>query len=607
MAGASEGNTRSLRDARPSVESHSSVPYRSQLIYCKVCHKTTFSCRLLAEIVDSIPQYKRKLKDWDYTKNLKASICRSIGGSLKRRGLTYNTAKTVVGGVALNPERLKRALQRHNVPSLKRKWNSGRYCLNIWKAGWSLSETEQRSPTPEEVQILNTAHVASHVMKTTQDRTIEDENHSIQLPRGVTAYSGQIPSGVDSGTLSSNQPKSVAAPMLPPQWPINPCHTNASLSSLLHIVRTGRVPGENRRPLDNIASIFLLATALDHAVASRDAPVVKRLLDYSATSPELPSHQESISLVAPNPLFHALVSGDQEISEILLRAGVGVEQLYRRYYHLPSGASSTDGTIAQFFDRAAEPCCLATILYLVIYNRHTRLLRKLLDWSKYDKRQMWHKIPCALALPVWLGYAEGVEILIKGHANVRAVFATGSRIFNLLQAAAFQGHSHVIPILIKAGIDINSPALGRRGRTALQHAARNGDKEMSLSLLEHGADVNAPCAEDQGLTALQAAAMSGKEDIVELLLRRGAEVNAPASKKGYTSLSASIRADSFEVFELLVRAGARFGPGQYDLLSSVPQGWRQSKSYAWLYEKTLELIHNDRCLAPYLSQSSRLE
>ncbi|ETI19710.1 hypothetical protein G647_08723 [Cladophialophora carrionii CBS 160.54] len=49
----------------------------------------------------SIPQYKRKLKEWKYVKNLKASVCRAIGSGLERRGLTHDTATATNDGLQL--------------------------------------------------------------------------------------------------------------------------------------------------------------------------------------------------------------------------------------------------------------------------------------------------------------------------------------------------------------------------------------------------------------------------------------------------------------------------------------------------------------------------
>ena len=69
----------------------------------------------------SKPQYKRRLKDWGYSKNLKASTCKAIGRSLDRRKLSGKNAVAVVRGATLSSQQLQGALRRHHLPSLKQK------------------------------------------------------------------------------------------------------------------------------------------------------------------------------------------------------------------------------------------------------------------------------------------------------------------------------------------------------------------------------------------------------------------------------------------------------------------------------------------------------
>jgi hypothetical protein len=81
----------------------------------------------LAHFSHSAAQYKRKLKEWGYTKNIKASVCQAIGRGLERRNLTSTSAVILVNGVHLSPRRLQRALRRHPVSTFERKRAEGKF------------------------------------------------------------------------------------------------------------------------------------------------------------------------------------------------------------------------------------------------------------------------------------------------------------------------------------------------------------------------------------------------------------------------------------------------------------------------------------------------
>jgi len=76
---------------------------------------------------------------------------------------------------------------------------------------------------------------------------------------------------------------------------------------------------------------------------------------------------------------------------------------------------------------------------------------------------------------------------------------------NPLQAAAREGNSKMVELLLSYKADINAPAYLNGGRTALQSALEGEDTvQVASLLLDKGADVFAPAAILGGVTALEA-------------------------------------------------------------------------------------------------------
>lgn len=89
-----------------------------------------------------------------------------------------------------------------------------------------------------------------------------------------------------------------------------------------------------------------------------------------------------------------------------------------------------------------------------------------------------------------------------------------------LHAAARNGRSDIIRILLDAGADVNSRDYW--GDTALEYAAYKGSIESVKLLLDNGADVNSK--DNHGKTPLIAAAEGYHTDIIKLLIDKGAHL-----------------------------------------------------------------------------------
>jgi hypothetical protein len=97
--------------------------------------------------------------------------------------------------------------------------------------------------------------------------------------------------------------------------------------------------------------------------------------------------------------------------------------------------------------------------------------------------------------------------------------------YTALMAAAGNGHTELVKLLIDKGADMNAIWPGwSNGVTALMIAAYNGHTEVVKLLLDKGADVDVK--NPYGMTALIYAAIHGHTEIARLLMNKGADVNA---------------------------------------------------------------------------------
>ena len=205
--------------------------------------------------------------------------------------------------------------------------------------------------------------------------------------------------------------------------------------------------------------------------------------------------------------------------------------------------------ISRSLDRIPNPIYYASLLGL------NQTLRALISVSQ-DESEMSKQINAnggdlgnALQAASYNGHDHVIHILLDNGADISA---QGGFYGHALQAASHSGHGHVIHILLDNGADINAQG-GYYGH-ALQAASDEGHFQIVQLLLKRGANVNA-----QGGVygnALQAASFNSHIQIVQLLLDNGAHVNTQGGKIYNNALQAASCNSHYEVVQLLLDNGA---------------------------------------------------
>ncbi len=144
-----------------------------------------------------------------------------------------------------------------------------------------------------------------------------------------------------------------------------------------------------------------------------------------------------------------------------------------------------------------------------------------------------------------LGSVNDVKVFLRRDPEaIRRPNAIGLYPIHL---AADQGRSEVIPILLAAGADVNTPHPEVRA-TPLQYAAAGGHLDAVRTLLDAGAKIDA--VDSVGRTPLMWAASKGNEEVVQELLKRGADAKS-TTNTGWTAQRYAEQGGHTRVVELL--------------------------------------------------------
>ena len=148
------------------------------------------------------------------------------------------------------------------------------------------------------------------------------------------------------------------------------------------------------------------------------------------------------------------------------------------------------------------------------------------------------------------GFRDAAEHIIAEHPE--QIHAKGGFNMTPLHAAAINGHTDILSLLIKHGADVEAQDLG--GETPLHRASGEGKVEAGRCLLDHGANIN-PQAR-RNLTPVCAAVFSGHVECARMLLERGAAMDIrPKWDGSRTPLTAAIQSRKIELVRLLLEYG----------------------------------------------------
>ena len=224
------------------------------------------------------------------------------------------------------------------------------------------------------------------------------------------------------------------------------------------------------------------------------------------------------------PLFHAVLSGNKEIVELLINKG--------------------EKFIIKEKDNEGR-----TPLFHAVFSGNKEIIELLI--SKGAKLNIAdNEGRTILFNTVFNGNNEIVELLINKGARLNKADKVG---FTPFLMAIISENKEIIELLISKGVDINIVA-ENEGRTPLIHSVFSGNKEIVELLISRGAEID--LADSEGFTPLIHAILKENEEIIELLISRGAEIDL-ADSEGKTPLIYAVLKENKEIIELLISGGAK--------------------------------------------------
>jgi ankyrin repeat protein len=331
----------------------------------------------------------------------------------------------------------------------------------------------------------------------------------------------------------------------------------------------------------------LLEAGADPLCQSGDGPsalaMACKLGRYQMVEKLLAAIQDHSRLASSaEPLKAAVLAGHAAIVRLLLAAGVPVNIRGQHDVTPLHDAVRQDSVevVQVLLETGAEVNAKDKAGYTPLHNatetnKHQHIPLLIQKGARLDATTVENFTPAMIAAN-WDGVA--LNLLLKAGARIDGVANTG---LNALHIAASTGCHETIPILVKAGLPVNSrsrvsnstalavAAAGRPGRElgmATRPAVLNGmsldkprmrpDSDYLITvekLLAAGADVSA--TDKEGNQPLHLAVSSDQLPVVRLLLAKGAKVDALNAKE-LTVLHIAAAAASPAMIEFLLAQGA---------------------------------------------------
>ena len=286
-------------------------------------------------------------------------------------------------------------------------------------------------------------------------------------------------------------------------------------------------------------------TAIASAVRNGYLPIVQLLVGEDA-DPHLQPYE------LQEPLYSAVESGNQDIAELLLKAGADPNYISTADGRSPlaSAVESDDLKLAKLLaeNGAAMLCVLPAAAAVVGRTSDGKILEPPLmsvafDHENLDMIRLLLDLKAPLDHPGKDGTTPLRRALDKKNVSlVQLLLSHGADPGDTLFLALQQADSAVIDLLLAHGASLNRK--DANGDTPLHIAVERGDVALVEQLLESEPDLSTTGRHGQTVFALATAAQN--LPLMERFLKRGADPNAPfAHEDLQDSFKAMIPSDKF--------------------------------------------------------------
>ncbi len=194
-----------------------------------------------------------------------------------------------------------------------------------------------------------------------------------------------------------------------------------------------------------------------------------------------------------------------------------------------------------------------TILHEAAFSGRAECLAALLPYLTADDINIKDSFGrTALHKSAWKGHTKCIEILLLSNLAIPNTFDYVKQ--NEIYAAVDNNHSECIPILAKAGVDVN--AKNEQGYTALHAAAAKGYAQCTRELIKIMNPESINAKNKLMYTALNRAVEKEQTECLEILLQSPhIDINA-VDGYGKTALHVAVIRQNREYVKMLIKAGA---------------------------------------------------
>ncbi|KAK4455223.1 ankyrin repeat-containing domain protein [Podospora aff. communis PSN243] len=308
--------------------------------------------------------------------------------------------------------------------------------------------------------------------------------------------------------------------------------------------------------------------ALTLAILGRQYHAAETLLRYGADPTLAAATSEppvaAAALRGSEPMVHQLLSAGgagnlgslAHGSALAAAAAVGNPNIVRMLLPLDphpasrqsaleeaASAGSHEVVIAILHNTPSLPCGKA--FERAAYGGHDAVVREIWAYGSHYGTLSHAAVGDALYQASDMQRETVVQFLLQ-YCRADPNSATGEEYGNALTASAYDGTTSILQMLLQYHARVDAPE-----GFPLQAAALNGHTEIVTILLDHGADPNSFSNRVTDGTALQAACTTGNTEVVRALLARGANPNYGAGELT-NPLTAATNIGYGDIVELLL-------------------------------------------------------